>query len=490
MLKITSYLSGWIANLGVVPLFWFWAFLLLPIFTFLFALRLRVTLVLETIIFSLTYNQIRLKNLTKIANYVKISILISLLYSTQTRANKDENKIIFLGKGQVFEIKGKKIRSYTIGNKEVIKSKLIKNNALLVKANKIGYSDIFIWWADKNSPEKYTFNIMSKNSILKKKELESFFSKLNIKVKNNLNSYELSGELHDISHYKDFVKVIKQNDHFIRIKGLKLSPSLRKEILIEIYEHAFKSENDQLNCNFKNIKIVCYFDKTQSLQKESKIFLENSYFITFIPLQIHKNRTFKMKMHIIQIENTSGNDLNLGLDKVSGQLSEFFDDKWTSILKKNSLLINNHEYKVSTLAKPESVIRFNHPTEMKIGSEIPYNAINSDQVVNTQWKFAGLKVKVVIKPQGELILLNFDTRLTSPTEGQSISGNYEQSSSLIKLGHSLKLFDIFFQTSGNKESKLPYLSSIPILGKIFSSTSGHAVHKKILGFLVIEEVLL
>lgn len=484
--NIYYFSSWWIGNLGVVPWFWFFAFLLLPIFVFLLARRLRVTLVLETIIFSLTYLQFRQMNLTKLTCYVKVFIFSFIIFPTFASEKQDLTKQIFLSIGQVYEIKESAIDNYTIGNKEIIKAKL-HNNALLINAKKLGHCEILIW-NRQQTKKKIIVNVIPKSSLLKQQQLKYSLEKLNLKLTIGASFYEVSGKLENLDQYQRLKKIILTNSKTIKSNGIELSSNLKKEILIEIYDVSLNNQIDQLDCNFQSLLLICYFDNSNRLSKETIQYFKDNFFIKLIPLYVHSNRMFQAKLNIIQIENHKDENFNIGLDKIDGQLAELFNLGLSSILKRNSFLLNNKNIEISTIAKPETVIRFNHPAQIRIGSDIPFTTTGVERITNTQWRFAGLDIDLHIEPKGDYILANFKTNFTKPAENNTISGGFEKSSALLNVNSSLKLFDITFQSLGKENSKMPFLSSIPILGKIFTSSKNVSSYKKIIGYLLIEEI--
>src|SRR5690606_7567559 len=136
-------LSGWIANLGVVPLLLFSAFLFVPAFLFLSFLLMRVIVVLDDIkvSFRLTiFKYLNLPFLAKVPLFVKGLFLFSLL-ATPTFALSIENpEHLILSKGEQKEVTVGLFSKFSLGNPEVISLHSENKGKMLVKAKSIGFS--------------------------------------------------------------------------------------------------------------------------------------------------------------------------------------------------------------------------------------------------------------------------------------------------------------------------------------------------------------
>lgn len=483
---MTYFSSTWIANLGVVPLFWFAAFLLLPILVFLLFLLLRVTRVLETISHSLTYLSYGRKNLTSFSKYVKILILIASTCSTQSVITKE---IKVLGKGEVVEITRSFLSKYNIGNNKVIKVKVLAPGKLLVKGNQLGKSELLLWSKANNGPTRTTYHVISKAEKTTFDQISRIAEKANLKLSYSSTEYSLSGEIRQLYHYKLIVQLLKDNQ-VINHQNLSMGPQLKKELLIELYDRSHNGQTDPLDCHFKRIKMICQYDEGYQIPEGIISELQQNFILKLIPINLHRNRMFRAKLNIVKFESEHGRDFHLGLNQLEGNLLGLFNEGITSLIQNNQIKINEKDITVSTIAKPETIIRFDHPANIKIGAELPYISQGNQGAVNTEWKFAGLEVNLTLKPTGDMININYQTMFTRPTDNNSISGSRESSSGFVLPGKPLKLFDITYQNTGLEHSKLPYLSSIPLLGALFTNQSDQTRYKKVTAFLLLEEIQL
>ena len=193
-------------------------------------------------------------NLTKLTSYVKVFVLFILIFPIYSFEKQELTEQVFLSIGQVHEIKDYDIHHYTIGNKEIIKAKL-HNNALLLNAKKLGHCEVLIW--NRNSlKKKIIVNVISKSSLLKQQQLKYSLEQLDLELNIGVNFYEISGKLVSLDHYQKLKKIILTNPKSIKFNGIKLSSSLKKEILIEIYDVSLNNQVDQLDCNFENILFI------------------------------------------------------------------------------------------------------------------------------------------------------------------------------------------------------------------------------------------
>ncbi|MBT5094193.1 MAG: hypothetical protein HOM21_08125, partial [Halobacteriovoraceae bacterium] len=182
-------------------------------------------------------------------------------------------------------------------------------------------------------------------------------------------------------------------------------------------------------------------------------------------------------------------EISLGLDRLSGSLDELFNSGVEGIIRKNKLLLSRRQVKISTLAEPQSIMRLNSPLAIQVGSQIPIKTKNDlAGLSTTEWKFVGLNIKVIAERIGDNFKIKYTTEFSRPGEGGSLTGSKEISSAIVPLGKAVELFQITFQTSGENNSRLPWLSKIPLLGKIFESNSKQAIYKNISGVVILEDV--
>ena len=211
-----NYLTAWIANLGVVPLFLLAAFLLAPAFFFFLSLLLFVTHVLETIR-QLLYryrNNISLLNNFKpyflpvnslCVKEIFLSALLTLVLPCAQSSEIPSHDII-LSRGQSTEIDLKQMGKFNVGNRQVLTYHLNESTKkLLIRGNQLGYSEILVWNKDK-SMESYQVSVISKIQEAKFLHLAEITAQLGLSSQILVPHVRVSGNLTTLSNYLDYKK--------------------------------------------------------------------------------------------------------------------------------------------------------------------------------------------------------------------------------------------------------------------------------------------
>jgi hypothetical protein len=488
--RLDSYLpSVWIANLGVVPLLLLRAFLLFPIFTFLFDLRLRVTRVLETISTSFSNVSKRGMFLHTYKRSVK-SLCLAILHISPLYCQAPEimDSTVVLGKGEIKEIAYSSMRQYTIGNKEVLKVRSQRGRSvLLLKGIGIGQSDLIIWKKNGERIKKEVF-VLSKRQYLKLKKIAHAFKELGLSATINGQYVYLSGVINHAKLYKSALRIIKEERESLHIRELELSKKVRKKVLADIFFDSLSNYWDDLTCDFKGVRLFCQYLPSLPYPKELKAQWEKEHLITWhVGAPSSRQKVYLLKLKIIQLENHEGEEIHWGLDRLEGNLADIFKGDPRSFFNKNQILLNRLKTQMQTLAEPKILLRTNHQSNIKIGAEIPYQSSSQLQGPRVDWKFAGLTFNFLIKPFGRDLILEYETKFTRPTRNKAISGSHEKSSLIIRPGVGVPIFEVGYQVSGRDQSELPYLSRIPILGELFKSKGSSKLFKKVSAIIYIEE---
>ena len=480
-MKIKKFYFSWITNLGVVPRFLSEAFLRLPADFFLLALRFFVTRVFETISELLrdfkTFNKIK---------YLPIWLLSVNCATAEVLRNPQH---IIISRGEHREISVPRLEKFTVGNNDTLSHKLFKvRSILLIKGKKIGYSEIVIW--KKGSiKEIYRVYVLSKKQHLKLLHLVQALEGLGLNTELKGPLVRVSGVIASLHEYKYILRLNKEWKDKIHFE-VRLSKKLRNLVIGRVY-HAILSEFiDDIACRAEGIKIFCHYSESQPPSPSIRKHLQNSYGVKFISLNRNiKSKNYRLRLKLIQIEKLDGEEISLGLDRLSGSLDELFNSGVEGIIRKNKLLLSRRQVKISTLAEPQSIMRLNSPLAIQVGSQIPIKTKNDlAGLSTTEWKFVGLNIKVIAERIGDNFKIKYTTEFSRPGEGGSLTGSKEISSAIVPLGKAVELFQITFQTSGENNSRLPWLSKIPLLGKIFESNSKQAIYKNISGVVILEDV--
>ena len=390
---------------------------------------------------------------------------------------------ILLAIGQLREIKVPNLSHYSVGNDNAISHKhLARKKILLFKGKRLGFSEVIIWNKGRKKV-KYRFYVIDRRRHLKILHLVEALNSAGLKVSLSGSLVIAEGEIQDNNVHRLVKKLVSKNSDDIHVTAV-FSKSYRHQLLGQIYKHLYDEYVDNFHCQTEGIDILCRHPVGAGPSKKLKEFLISNYFLTFIPIKKRGIKNYRFKMKLVQMEKLDGGEFNWGLDRLEGGLVNLFKEGTSEILKKNKLFLNRYNIDFSTLAEPHAILRIGHPAHLKLGMEIPYE--NGEKI---HWKFAGLEVKLELQEGKRGFQIFYSSKLSSiGNNSKNIVGNNESSSALIKVGRPLKLFDIAFRTIGKRESSLPGLQSIPLLGNIFRSKSNNSNLKNITAVILLEEV--
>ncbi|QIC14255.1 transporter [Providencia vermicola] len=157
-------------------------------------------------------------------------------------------------------------------------------------------------------------------------------------------------------------------------------------------------------------------------------------------------------------------------------------------LKLNAL---EKENLLSIIASPRLMASHKHPASIQQGTEIPY-VTSTEKTTNVQFKDAvlGMEVTPTLSrgDQVELLLKishnSPDTALTTSESNYLAINKQEIATSVtIRNNETLILGGIFQQKQEKTETGFPFLSDIPLLGKLFTSTGKHIDRRILVVFI-------
>jgi Flp pilus assembly secretin CpaC len=523
-----SAFSGWIENLGVVPLLLLRAFLLLPIFVFLAFLLFLVTLVLETIFQLLNvsfFYRILVKKVSKlkllktktalwvtrypshkIINLQKLRhsptlvkgllLSMSLFFTTQRilggphtnfqTLNNDGIPIeITLTRGEIKKLTIPGLEKYARGNGEVLSVKAQGKEGLLLKAKAIGHSDLVLWQKGRSSPLTTQVFVVRKNHQLELKQLGHSLHELGLEKKIIGEELYLEGTLKDKKSYRHFLNIYYKNPKKIVTNQLILESSLRRELYSNFLEDLAQEGLFKIPCSMEKLFIRCKVSRKLS---KDLIALQRKYLIHWQDeLFTLAARQYQVSLTLQQFENSQGKAFNFGLSKVEGQLGQILFHNPLSLIEENSIVLKEDQFRSQTLAHPILKGRLNSPMKVRIGQEIPFLQNVTNGVATQVWKFAGLGVDISLVPHSHRILVRYQTNLSRP-DAQGISQNLQKSELLIELDKNTVLFDIGFRVKEKHRQQMPILGDIPLFGSLFAGQGHQNTYKKILCLIKVEEI--
>lgn len=479
-----AYFSSWIENLGVVPLFLFFAFLFCPSLLFLFFLFDSVTAVFETIWKSLT-NIVNFFNNPKYLPSLQRTVkrLISIFILTPYIIYGADN--ILISKGEIKEIKIKSLKRLTIGNPEIVSQSLdLKKQTLLIKGKMIGYSEIKIW-THSNILISFHIYVISKNNHLTLAHNLKILNGMGLKTELQGTIILADGVLKEEKDREIILLLLKKYPNLISAK-IEMSEELKNSLYQKVFSYFSKSNLGQMECQSEYLEIICLIPKSNQENLDLKKYISKKYGVKFIIRDQIDYSNYLLKLKIIQIEKQNGEAIGIKLDPGPVILKDLFTTGLKQYLALNNINFESHDLEISTLAEPEIITLVGQKAKVEIGAEISFPSKNEDKKTLI-WKFAGIKADLELQKMGNVFQLNYKTQMTKPNGSESISGNKESASAIVELEKPIQLFQIGFKTEGRNSEGLPFFQHIPILRELFGTTSNHSTYKRITAFLLLEE---
>lgn len=482
-----NYLA-WTANLGVVPLFLLAAFLLAPDLRALAFLLFSVTAVLDAILSSyitgIKFLVTKTDNLSSRLLSVKIFLVI-IVFLPCTILAED----LILAKGEQKELTFEHLKKYSVGNPDVLSYKFFpKNQKILLKGKKVGFSDLVVWLGKEK--KEYKIYVLSKKKHLQTYQLAEALKPLDLTVHIQGPVIMVEGEIQTLEDYLYIHKLRKKHGDQVFFRAT-INPKLRNHIIGLVYHKLFAAGASQVSCRPQFSEIVCDYSSEEADQNFFKE-IEKRYAVSFVSKRsqwLQKN--YRLKMKLIQVERIDGREISTGLDQIDISMKDLFNSGLSKIVDENRLKLRDTHLDLSTLAEPDLMINLGHPQLIEIGSQIPYQNINTQGtniIAPIDWRFAGLRIKTEIKEAFGKILVKYETEFSRPV-ANSISGSKEVSTVLVHPDEMVKIFQIGFQTEGEQDQSIPLLNQIPILKELFKSKTSEKTYKHINGYLVLEEVI-
>lgn len=489
----TYFSSTWILNFGVVPLLRLATFLFCPIFVFLRSLRFSVTRVLDTIALLLTsaikqsLPTFRPATLSLVAQAVKGFTLVLLLNPTTLWAEFAEGPIL-LAIGEHRKISNLQIDNFINGNREVVGAHYDEQRQeLILRGAMMGYSQLIIHHQAGHSTQLNIY-VLSKRQHLELYQLTDSFTGIGLKVNPLGLSLEVTGTLKDRASYLRFHQLKKEHGHQLQV-NIELSPKLIHELSEQVYLRFYEQFIDTIQCQPREDQLECLYDQDSTIEDSLHSLVTKEWFVNLRARPNPKGMAnYRIRLKLIQLEQSDGRELSIGLDGLNLHWSDLFHRSFRSILEENRLLLKDQRVNLSTLAEPEAMVQLNSEVNLKVGAEIPYTTTQPTTGANeTQWKFAGLEVQAQLSKNNNHYQISYQTGFTRP-DGESVSGNRESSTVYIALGQALPLFTIHYQSIGQQDSGFPYIRNIPLLGALFGSSSKTKTYKNLTGVLILERI--
>lgn len=479
------YLSGWIENLGVVPLFLFSAFLLAPAFLTLFLRMILVCFVFEAII--LSYYQLlkKIRNIVLAVSREKVkgaALLIPLvIVSGLCKASSKNLPIIkYIQQGEQFSVAFPKSAQYSIGSKKTLKAKVLRKKGLiLIKGVQPGLSDLIIWNSSiSTSYQIYVSNHRAKNH---KSQLTRYLKARDIMFRDQFDIIELQTPIYSIEQLEMIHK------HCQSSCSGEITPSLSRSIISDIYQLFLTHQLPYIKCSVSGIEVQCHYKSDDELIFLSELTDFKKLGVKFKKEYIDSAQNLEVQFQLTQIESSNLDQLNLGFDRLMSQLSPFINNEWQKPIENNPVTLNKNQFKAHSIAKPKIITTFDAENEIKVGSEIPYE-VTSQLSQSIQWKFAGLKMKFRLYKKSQKIFIHYQANISSQ-EGEQIKGHYKQAVLTLSQDQQNLLFEVDIDSVTNNQQKTKLFSSLPLIGKLFRGRRKTKNHSKIIGTVYIKKLI-
>lgn len=478
--ELASALVIWIGNLGVVPWLRSLAFLLAPICPRLLVRLLYVTRFFETM-----------------SCYL---LLLLGTYNVQGKTPPVKSPPLILAPGEHGEISIEHRETFTVGNPKIISYRYgHRLKRLLLKGKAAGFTEVVIWNPKDTPPHRRVYPVYVLPPISSKDRasllpIGQLLQSLGLSVEWVRTILVAQGTLEDEDSYRILKKLQEAHGPHLHLKG-GLAPRLRNHIIGEVYYYLFQENIEEVQCHHQNFDILCHYPQSHPPGTQVAAYLKEHWGVTLMALEGGLARgNLVAEVKIIQMERLDGKQWGWGLDSLAGSFDGLFTGGVEAFIRKHQLFLQAQRVHVSTLAEPELILRPGKVVEISVGAEIPFKSGAgpevTPQISTTQWKFAGLKVKLQAKRIGRGVFeLDYQTQFTRPqhTSGASgaIGGSKEQSTVALALGRPLQLFQIGLQTTGKNTTGIPLIQDIPLLGHLFQSKSKQDNYKKITGIIVL-----
>ena len=450
---------GWIENLGVAPVFSLSRFLLRPTFFFFLALLLFVTRLLETI-----------KNLS--LNLIQHTCLLVkiLFFFFSLGLYASIPQVVILSKGEVLEIKTEDTAKYTVTHRNIVSYKFFpQQKKMILKGKKRGISQI-VFWKKSGKSHKLTIFVQSRKEQLSYAKFLPSLAALGAEFSLIGQKIEVKGVLKTLGDYEAFSKIINRQKKEFFILKISVPEKIIKEAVADIYFDFFQHYRDSISCRYKGFKITChyyYFDKKEDelVKRFSK-----KYTASFTAYKRQYTTNFKITTKTLLIEGGQSSLKDLGIDKISTTIDEILSKDITNLFSEENIEIRGQNINIYTFNEQESLIRFNHPLEIKIGTDQRYHRVVNGES-RTYWHFTGLRIHLVLKRLMGKFFVDYSTSLSSPSSDNLNKTNSKESSFFIPLGAYQKVFEVTTSSRSLTEDGIPLLNHIPVLQNLFKRKS-------------------
>lgn len=386
----------------------------------------------------------------------------------------------FLSKGEQLDLPIKGLKKLSIGNKEILRIKVL-TQSILVKGQSIGFSDLITW--SKSGKKTYKIYVLTKKMQMDQLLIAQEFEGSPLKIDLRGETTSLSGVVQEIALYKKIMFALESGKS-LDTQNLKLTADLKQKIKEALIIPLLQRGPVDIDCYFENIQMHCNVDK-KTADEDILTDFKKMYHVEYHQRNsLAESSSHRLKILLFQTNHLKIEQMGQGLESLTTNLNNLFHNH-TEIANGQSFNWSNGNHIFKLIAQPTLTISLNSKSHFESGQEIAFTNTSPQGQQNTQWKFAGLSIDVELIQKNGHYVLKHSTQLTQPI-GQQISGFKENSEIFISNQKVYKIFEFEILQSGKELIKFPILSQIPLLGNFFTANKEHLTKQYLTGLIYLE----
>ncbi len=385
-----------------------------------------------------------------------------------------------ISKGEQIQFSSHKLQSYSLGNSQILSTKILKRKkTLYLKGKSIGYTDLIIWRTN-GKKEHFHIYVLSKREGLKLAQIAKSFEALDLDISFQGKLLEISGELKSSQQFRDYLN-LKNKYHDLLIDKTSKSNVLNRRIIQSIYEMMMQYEMDDYICtNIKELQCSYKaFERSTGLERNilDRTGVRVHHYLKELTYQNHV-----LNLKLIEIERSDGQEFSIGLQELSSTVGRLISKGAIDLISNNLIHIANHKYQLSTIAQPSIAVTINSKGILRLGASTPFTTTSKENINHTNWKDTGFLLEYLIKPIQEKLRLDYKIDLTN-LQNTSVHGGKYEGSHFLKEDHNFKpLFKMAMYSERKNKKSIPVLGQIPVVGLIFSDQKKQLSYKCIIAF--------
>lgn len=156
----------------------------------------------------------------------------------------------------------------------------------------------------------------------------------------------------------------------------------------------------------------------------------------------------------------------------SGKIGFAIFDKGLSTVLGLEINALESESKAKTISNPRVITQTNKSASITSGVQIPYQSATQSGGTATSFISASLSLSVTpqVTPDGK-VMLQVNIGDSAPGSNGTISSKNISTEVLVDNGGTLVIGGIYIQTKSNEEYRIPFFGNLPLIGRMFKSTT-------------------